>query len=574
MSVAEPFSDTNISLVTEWWNKVVVLAEADGLALPKDLDVGGQTVAALARQHQVPVEIQSKAFAAVLRAPYHERLVEMAVLPGFVQEFPITFARKHQVVALRTVDGARYLALTNLQSWYLLDIVRRLLGDDIQPLLTTDQEVLRIINLAYQKQSGQVQNLIESLDPETVDGSGRVTSAEDLLDLADRPTVIKLVNLILFEAVQAGASDIHIQPAEQQTTVRLRIDGVLFNSVDVPKDMQEEVISRIKILGKMNIAEKRLPQDGRATVQVGDRMIDLRIASLPSEHGERVVIRLLDKSARLYTLPELGMDEVTLDRFREVIHLEHGLVLVTGPTGSGKSTTLYGALQEINTLDRNVVTLEDPIEYQIDGISQTQINTQKGLTFATGLRNVLRQDPDIIMVGEIRDHETATMAIQSALTGHLVFSTLHTNDAASAVARMLDLGIEPYLLSSSLLAVMAQRLIRRVCSDCQTTQTLTAKDRDLLDEAKSIQLPDQLLVGEGCEECRNSGYRGRLGIFELLMVNDDVRSKIQSQANAAEIRDGAMKNGMRLLREDGLLKIAAGTTTPAEVRRVTMRSAM
>lgn len=338
--------------------------------------------------------------------------------------------------------------------------------------------------------------------------------------------------------------------------------------------MQEEVISRIKILGKMNIAEKRLPQDGRATAQIADRLIDLRIASLPASHGERVVIRLLDKSARLYTLPELGMDPLALARFRELIHLEHGLILVTGPTGSGKSTTLYAALQEINTKDSNVVTLEDPIEYQLDGISQTQVNVKKGLTFASGLRNVLRQDPDIIMVGEIRDHETAVMAIQSALTGHLVFSTLHTNDAASAVTRMLDLGIEPYLLSSSLLAVMAQRLIRQVCSNCQTERSITADEMAFLKEAQLDSTLEDLTAGEGCEKCRQSGYRGRLGIFELLTVNDEVRDKIQERANATDIRERALAAGMRLLRDDGLEKIAAGVTTPAEVQRVTMRATM
>jgi general secretion pathway protein E len=378
----------------------------------------------------------------------------------------------------------------------------------------------------------------------------------------------------LFEAVQAGASDIHIQPFETRVAVRLRIDGVLFEAFDIPKDMQEEVISRVKILGKMNIAEKRLPQDGRASVQVADRLIDLRIASLPSSHGERVVVRLLDKSARLYTLTDLGMDAATLAKFQEIIHLEHGLVLVTGPTGSGKSTTLYAALQEINTKDFNVVTLEDPIEYQLDGISQTQINVKKGMTFATGLRNVLRQDPDIIMLGEIRDQETAIMAIQSALTGHLVFSTLHTNDAASAVTRMLDLGIEPYLLSSSLLSVMAQRLVRKVCQHCLQERDVTAEERKLLAESAATSTIKTIRTGDGCEHCRQSGYRGRVGIFELLNVDDAVRDGIQTRTNATDIRDRAVRAGMRSLRDDGLLKIASGMTTPGEVQRVTVRATM
>lgn len=557
-----------------WWRRLIELASAEGITLPELNGEAIESVRGLADRHTVPSELQSQATASVLGVDYLPNLTDQTVLPQFVEQFPIAFARKHEVVALRGTDGVWRLALSDVRSWYLLDVVRRLLDEPIQPVFAPGEEIVKTINNAYQKQSGQVQNLIESLDHDTLEAVGRLTSAEDLLDVADRPPVIKLVNLILFEAVQAGASDIHIQPSEQYLTVRLRIDGVLFDSVKAPKDMQDEVISRIKILGKMNIAEKRLPQDGRATAQVADRLIDLRIASLPASHGERVVIRLLDKSARLYTLPELGMDPLALARFRKLIHLEHGLVLVTGPTGSGKSTTLYAALQEINTKDRNVITLEDPIEYQLEGISQTQVNVKKGLTFASGLRNVLRQDPDIIMIGEIRDHETAVMAIQSALTGHLVFSTLHTNDAASAITRMLDLGIEPYLLSSSLLAVLAQRLIRQVCGDCRTERPVSADELEFLEEAKLEPALEKLAVGQGCENCRQSGYRGRLGIFELLTVNDEVRDKIQERANASDIRDRALAAGMRLLRDDGLEKIAAGVTTPSEVQRVTMRATM
>jgi general secretion pathway protein E len=286
------------------------------------------------------------------------------------------------------------------------------------------------------------------------------------------------------------------------------------------------------------------------------------------------VLRLLDKSARLYTLPEVGMDDQVLVQFREVIRMEHGLILVTGPTGSGKSTTLYAALQEINSRDRNVVTLEDPIEYQIDGISQTQINTKKGLTFAAGLRSVLRQDPDIIMVGEIRDEETAVMAIQSALTGHLVFSTLHTNDAASAVTRLLDLGIEPYLISSSLLAVLAQRLVRKVCRDCSEDRLATEHEKSFLNENSKDEAERRLVNGRGCANCRATGYRGRIGLFELLTIDDQVRAKVQARSNASEIRDTALEHGMKLLRDDGISKIVRGLTTVDEVSRVTVRAAL
>jgi general secretion pathway protein E len=350
---------------------------------------------------------------------------------------------------------------------------------------------------------------------------------------------------------------------------------VLFDSFEIPKGVQEEVLTRVKVLGKMNIAEKRLPQDGRATVQLGDRTVDLRIASLPTSHNERIVIRLLDKSARLYTLGEVGMPPHYLELFRQQIKRDHGMILVTGPTGSGKSTTLYSALQEINSHDLNVLTLEDPIEYQLEGISQTQINETKGMTFASGMRSVLRQDPDIIMVGEIRDEDTAVMAIQASLTGHLVFSTLHTNDAASAVTRLLDLGIEPYLVSSSLVAALAQRLVRRLCEKCKQPDT---QHRTELPRPPERLLADQGIEWSdlsgmyrpiGCEACRGTGYRGRIGLFELLILDDRCRDLIQSRGNASQIREAGLAAGMHLLATDGLLKIHQGITTLDEVMRVT-----
>ncbi|MCA9234864.1 MAG: Flp pilus assembly complex ATPase component TadA, partial [Planctomycetales bacterium] len=388
--------------VARWTIALQRIGAERGVAVPAVDELAGrdeEAALAAAERLQIPAELQCRAAAEVLDAPFYDTLANLHVAPRFVREFPIAFARRQSAVLVQDADGGLLLALARLRQWPLLDVVRRLVDPAVAPAFAPEDAIQQAINTAYQQQSGQVQDLIESLDHETLEAAGRLTSGEDLLDVSNRPPVIKLVNLILFEAVQAGASDIHVQPFERQVKVRLRIDGMLFDAFDVPKDMQEEVISRIKILGKMNIAEKRLPQDGRATVQVADRMIDLRIASLPSSHGERVVIRLLDKSARLYTLTELGMDAGTLGKFRDLIHLEHGLILVTGPTGSGKSTTLYAALQEVNARELNVVTLEDPIEYQLDGISQTQINAKKGMTFATGLRNVLRQDPDIIMVG-------------------------------------------------------------------------------------------------------------------------------------------------------------------------------
>ncbi len=471
----------------------------------------------------------------------------------FLQRVPIGYARQHAILGLVPLgDESQHLqlALGKLASWPCVDVLRRQFQRPVQPIYAPELEIQAAINAAYQQRKGETESIVASLDREELitlevgDANG-----EDLLDSSGQPPVIKLVNSMLFEAIKNRASDVHIQPQEKSLLVRQRIDGVLFDALTVPKDFQEEILTRIKVLGKMDIAEKRLPQDGRATVQVGDRTIDLRIASLPTSFGERIVVRFLDKSARLYSLQELGMESSTLSTFQQLIRREHGLILVTGPTGSGKSTTLYAALQEIDSKDLNVLTLEDPIEYQLDGISQTQINHKKGMTFAKGLRNVLRQDPDIIMVGEIRDRETAEMAIQSALTGHLVLSTLHTNDSASAVSRLLDLGIEPFLVASSLVTVVAQRLVRRLCPQCGRTSTLTKTPR-------------------GCDRCRQTGYSGRIGLFELMVVNDVIKQLIQQRANASEIRDASVAVGMILLAEDGRNKVAAGLTTEMEILRV------
>ena len=505
-----------------------------------------------------------------------EQITDLADRPPsatFLSKVPIAFARQHKMIGLASSNGHLPVAVADLSDLSQLQVLSRFLGVPVKPLLAGEKEIAAAINAAYQQRTGTAQTFIEKLDRQEVlselrdlNGAG---AHEDLLDVGGRAPVIKLVNLILFEAVQGRASDVHVQPYEESLVVRMRIDGVLYDAFTVPKNLQEEVISRLKVMGRMNIAEKRVAQDGRTTVQVGDRAVDLRIASLPTSIGERVVIRLLDKSARLYSLEELGMEAQTMREFRDLISIEHGLILVTGPTGSGKSTTLYAALQQLDGKEKNILTLEDPIEFRLEGISQTQVSDKKGMTFASGLRSVLRQDPDVIMVGEIRDKETAVMAIQSALTGHLVFSTLHTNDAASAVTRLLDLGIEPYLLASSVVGVLAQRLVRQVCPQCARPVDQPAEqllrlglDRD----------DDTLREGAGCSGCRNTGYRGRIGLFELLRVDHAVRQKIQARSTAAEIKTTAMERGMRTLRDDGISKVLAGMTTVDEVLRVTMRA--
>ena len=549
-------SETSPSIEEEWRDAISTLHpnfdESNGIA-------------------SVPEELTLQAWAKVLQVGFRPDVKGREPHAAFIERFPIEFARQHSVLALAGSEDTRSVevAISGRDQWQALDVVGRCLGRIPCPILVPKAEVQRSINLAYQEQSGQASSLVEEMDrDQALDLLVAEPLREDLLETSGRPPVVNLVNSILFEAVKAKASDVHVQPQEDCVVVRERVDGVLFDTLTIPKDYQEEVITRLKVLAKMNIAEKRLPQDGRASVQVGDRVIDLRVASLPTSFGERVVVRFLDKSARLYTLEELGMDAETLVRFRRLIKQEHGLLLVTGPTGGGKSTTLYAALQEINSKDLNVLTLEDPIEYQLDGISQTQVNPKKGLTFASGLRNVLRQDPDIIMVGEIRDEETAVMAIQSSLTGHFVFSTLHTNDAASAVTRLLDLGIEPYLVSSSLVAVVAQRLARRICASCREGKAYSE------DELLKLGLPsrlasDKFFVARGCSRCRDTGYLGRIGVFECLEVQDDIRDLIQSRSNATEVRLTSVASGMRALQDDGIAKAAAGLTSLEEIARLT-----
>ncbi|MBI4616768.1 MAG: Flp pilus assembly complex ATPase component TadA, partial [Planctomycetes bacterium] len=427
------------------------------------------------------------------------------------------------------------------------------------------------INKAYEKDR-EMGDVLEGLEfegdleslAEDLEGTA------DLLDVAQQAPIIKLVNSVLHQALRKRASDIHIQPLEDSLKIRLRIDGNLYDYLDPPKKIQDAIISRVKVMGKMDIAERRIPQDGRATIRVGDREVDLRISIVPTAFGERVVFRLLDKGAKLFSLPEVGLADKALELVNTFINFNHGIILVTGPTGSGKTTTLYAALSTINAPDINIMTIEDPIEYHLRGISQMQILPKKGLTFAAGLRSLLRQDPDVMMVGEIRDEETARIAIQAALTGHLVFSTIHTNDAPSSVTRMLDIGVEPYLVSSSVICVIAQRLVRRICENCKTEYEAT------LDEVADLGIdPDAipggvLHKGAGCEKCMDTGYWGRVAIFEVLPITERVRQFIMQRNGASEIKRHAVETGlMRTLRMDGAAKVLRGETTVEEVLSVT-----
>lgn len=390
---------------------------------------------------------------------------------------------------------------------------------------------------------------------------------ESLKDLASEAPIIRLVNHLFARALDLDASDIHFEPNENTLDIRCRVDGIMTRIERLPIKIHTAVASRLKLMARLDIGEKRLPQDGRIDYKIGAKQLDMRVSTLPGVHGESIVLRILDRSDTAVELVQLGMPQDLLTRYEGIVTQPHGMVLITGPTGSGKTTTLYATLEKINNEKQKIITVEDPVEYQLDGITQIQANASIGLGFAAGLRSIVRQDPDILMIGEIRDHETAEIAIESALTGHLVFSTLHTNDAAGAVTRLQDMGVEGYLISSSLLAIQAQRLVRRVCVECAESQPLTEDEARVLD-IDVAECP-QINRGTGCERCGQTGYRGRVGLYELLTMNDEIRHHIASGADANTLRDVAIKGGMRTLRQDALAKLSAGITTPEEVVRVT-----
>lgn len=390
---------------------------------------------------------------------------------------------------------------------------------------------------------------------------------EDLKDMASEAPIIRLVNHLFARALDLNASDIHFEPNEDHLDVRCRVDGIMTRIERLPIKIHTAVASRLKLMARLDIGEKRLPQDGRIDSRIGNKQLDMRVSTLPGVHGESVVLRILDRSDTAVSLQQLGMPEAILGTYQQLITQPHGMILITGPTGSGKTTTLYATLEKINSEKQKIITVEDPVEYQLEGITQIQANASIGLSFAAGLRSIVRQDPDVLMVGEIRDHETAEIAIESALTGHLVFSTLHTNDAAGAVTRLQDMGVEGYLISSSLLAIQAQRLVRRVCTDCKVAQPISLDEANVL----QIQAKDYPILhrGTGCERCGGTGYRGRIGLYELLVMSDAIRHHIASGADANVIREQAIREGMKTLRQDALEKLAAGLTTPEEVVRVT-----
>jgi general secretion pathway protein E len=464
------------------------------------------------------------------------------------------FLRQSRCLPVGRDDHTVTLAMADPLDVETIAAVRNCTGLKISTVLAPEQEILDAIDKYYGQSARGETDLL-------ADGSEASEDLEHLRDMASEAPVIRQVNAIIAQAVEKRASDIHLEPFEKEFRIRYRVDGILYNQDPPPREMKAAMISRVKLMAKLNIAERRLPQDGRIKIKTLGREVDLRVSTLPTLYGESVVMRLLDRSAGdFYDLGRLGFDKHMFSRMEHFTSMPHGIFLVTGPTGSGKSTTLYSALKRINLSDKKIITIEDPVEYQMDGINQIHVNTQIGLTFASGLRHIVRQDPDVIMVGEIRDRETADIAIRASLTGHYVYSTLHTNDAPSAVTRLTDMGVENYLISSSLVAVLAQRLVRLICDRCKAPDgTRIAPDGETV----------PCFRGRGCETCFGSGYTGRVGIFELMELNDEIRKQIMRGDDALAITAVARRNGMRSLREDGWLKISHGLTTPDEVMRVT-----
>ncbi|NOZ63443.1 MAG: type II secretion system ATPase GspE [Caldiserica bacterium] len=485
--------------------------------------------------------------------------------PEVLAIVPEQVARKYNLIPLDKEGNTLYVAMSDPLNIYAIEELKSLTGLIIRPYVSPRYAIKRAIEQVYGI-TQSMEDVLKTVDEETLGYAVEPADTVDLLqEMAQEAPVIKAVNLLISQGIRERASDIHIEPEEKEIRVRYRIDGILYKVQSLPKKLQLGIISRIKVLAHLNIAEKRLPQDGRVIMKMGDREVDLRISTFPTIYGENVVIRILEKEGIFKSIEELGLSKDTLTAFQSLIRKPYGMILVTGPTGSGKTTTLYSALSFINAVEKNIITIEDPVEYQIRGIRQTQINPRVGLNFANALRNILRQDPDIIMVGEIRDLDTAKIAVEAALTGHLVFSTLHTNDAPSSIPRLVDMGVEPYLLSSCLLGTLAQRLARVICPYCKEEHSPPA---DIL-ELMGVEKGTKFYRGKGCKFCRNTGYLGRIGIFELMIMNDKLREIALRRVPASEVRKVCVKMGMKTLREAGLEKAIEGMTTLEELLRVT-----
>lgn len=511
----------------------------------------------------------SIAFSKQLSIPYINRITEEMADPELLGKFPFKFLRENIVIPIKYQDKVTIVS-SNPNNFQPIDELKILLEDEIQLAVATEATIIEGINRFYPIEG--TKKMFEELGEEKELAEEPIELGEieekDILAMAQEAPIIKLVNHIIFQAVKRGASDIHIEPFEKEVRVRYRIDGVLHEVFSPPKRIQAALISRIKIMANLNIAEKRMPQDGRIEIRIADKPIDIRTSVLPTVFGEKVVMRLLDKSRTFGKLSEIGLDKRDYNVIEQSIHQPNGIILLTGPTGSGKTSTLYSILSELNKADVNIITVEDPVEYQMNGISQVQVNEKIGRTFAVALRSILRQDPDIIMIGEIRDQETAQIAIQSSLTGHLVLSTIHTNNAPSTITRLIDMGLEPFLISSTITCVVAQRLVRKLCDNCKK---IYEPSTDVLEsiginpqEAKKITFYEAV----GCPECSDTGYKGRIAIFEIMQMTPAIAELTKQRSDAQLIQQQAVKDGMTLLVQDGIKKIKKGLTTIDEVLSV------
>lgn len=502
--------------------------------------------------------------------PFWPELPMESIDINFTQNVPIAYLKKNKMAPVITPD-VRAIAVNDPLNFQPVDDLRLILGmPDLPVVLAAQDAITAAINLAYDMSRASAKDYFEEINESTADDLiSEISETADLLDETSDAPIIKLVNLLVAGAIKDRASDIHVEPYSAKVNIRYRIDGILYDILRLPRRIQSPLTSRLKIMAKLNIAEKRLPQDGRIELRIADRMIDVRVSVLPTAFGERVVLRLLDKSANILMLSDLGMHDDRITILNRLIKSPYGIILVTGPTGSGKTTTLYAALSTINRPEINIITIEDPIEYQMDGVGQIQVNPKIDLTFAAGLRSIVRQDPDVILIGEIRDRETAEIAIQSSLTGHLVFSTLHTNDAASAVTRLIDMGVEPFLVTSSVVAIIAQRLVRVLCPHCK--EVYIPDEETLANLNIRLQATEKRVFfrKKGCNLCMQTGFRGRSAIFEILIMDDSIRRQALKSSDSNQINELAVLQGMRTLQQDGIQKVLAGLTTAEEVLRVT-----
>jgi len=507
----------------------------------------------------------------VLEMIYETEFIDLSnyiIDPEVIETIPEKIAVQYNLIPLNKNNGELTIAMVNPLDVYAIDFVRsHTKFKKITLKMATEEDISTAISSYYEL--GEYEDILDKLS------NGVVLKNEDeeedlrkIESLSKEAPIIQLVNMMIVQGVKDRASDIHIEPNEAGLIVRFRIDGILHDIKSLPNRIKSAIISRIKILSKMDIAERRLPQDGRFQIKFGSREVDLRVSSLPTVFGEKIVLRLLDKSKGLIKLENVGFLPSQLNSFKNIIKSSYGIILITGPTGSGKSTTLYAALNEIDSKDKNVITVEDPVEYKLKRVNQVQIKSKINLTFANTLRSILRQDPDIIMIGEIRDYETAEIAVQAALTGHLVFSTLHTNDAASAITRLIDMQVEPFLISSSVIGVLAQRLVRVICENCKEEYVPSDEVYEMLSKEMNINRDTKFYRGKGCPLCKNTGYLGRTSIFEIILLDEEIRSLIVSKATSSVIKDAALRKGLKTLRASGLEKVLKGITTLEEVLRV------